>query len=61
MILVSRHSHELALWEDEGLEVLRGLGVLAPGVYIDHVQAGLVAVHRVQYHLHHFESLEAKH
>ena len=51
MILVSRHRHELALGEDEGLEVLRGAGVLAPGVDVDHVQAGLVAVHRVQYHL----------
>ena len=52
VILVSRHRHELALGEDEGLEVLRGAGVLAPGVDVDHVQAGLVAVHRVQYHLH---------
>ena len=47
MILVSRHRHELALREDEGLEVLRGLGILAPGVDVDHVQPRLVAVHRV--------------
>ena len=51
VILVSRHRHELALREDEGLEVLRSAGVLAPGVNVDHVQARLVAVHRIQYHL----------
>ena len=52
MVLVSGDSSELGLGEDEGLEVLRGAGVLAPGVDVDHVQAGLVAVLRVQYHLH---------
>ena len=48
MILVRGDRHELGLGEDEGLEVLGGAGVLAPGVDVDHVEARLVAVHRVE-------------
>ena len=45
MILICRHRHELCLWEDEGLEVLRGVVVLTGGVDVDHVEARLISVH----------------
>ena len=51
MVLVGGDRGELGLWEDEGLEVLGGGGVLAGGVNIDDVKPRLVAVHRVQDHL----------
>ena len=37
VILISRHCHELRLWEDEGLEVLRGIVVFPGRVDVDHV------------------------
>ena len=51
MILVRGDRHELGLGEDEGLEVLGCAGVLAAGVDVDHVEARLVAVHRVEDHV----------
>ena len=51
MVLVSGDSSELGLGEDEGAEVLGGVGLLPRGVDVDHVQARLVLVHRVQNHL----------
>ena len=51
MVLVGSDRGELGLWEDEGLEVLRGGGVLAGRVDVDDVKPRLVTVHRVQDHL----------
>ena len=48
MVLVRRDSHELGLWEGEGLEVLRLRGVLLPGAVVDDMEPRLVAMHRVQ-------------
>ena len=56
MVLVRRDGGELRLREDEGLELLRplvgsvGVGVVVVGAP-DEVEAGLVAVHRVEYHV----------
>ena len=56
MVLVRRDGGELRLREDEGLELLRplvgsvGVGVVVVGAP-DEVEPGLVAVHRVEYHV----------
>jgi hypothetical protein len=51
VVLVCGDRGELCLLECKGLELLSGRRrVLVPRV-VDHVQAGLVPVHRVQYHL----------
>jgi hypothetical protein len=52
VVLIGRHSRELGLREDEGLEVLLGVAsaVLAR-VHEDHVETGLVAVHGVEDYL----------
>ena len=51
MILVGCNRREPCLLEEEGLEVLRGGVELPPGRDVDHVEPGLVPVHRVQDHL----------
>jgi len=51
MVLVGGDGGELGLGEHKSLEVLLGVGQLATWRYVDHVQAGLVAVHRVKDHL----------
>ena len=51
VVLVGSDSRELGLREGEGLEVLRRLVVQPARIDVNDVEAGLVAVHRVQYHL----------
>lgn len=51
VVLVGRHGREFGLREDEGAKVLRLRGVLRPLVDVDDVEAGLVAVHGIQYDL----------
>ena len=51
MVLVGSDGGELGLREGEGLEVLLAVGHLAPRRDVDHMEARLVAVHRVQDHL----------
>ena len=51
MVLVGSDGGELGLREGEGLEVLLAVGHLAPRRAVDHMEARLVAVHRIQDHL----------
>ena len=51
MVLVGSDGGELGLREGEGLEVLLAVGHLAPRRDVDHMEARLVAVHRIQDHL----------
>ena len=45
VVLVSRDSSELGLWEDESAKVLRGRSLLPGWVDVDHMQPRLVLVH----------------
>lgn len=58
MILIGRDGRELRLWEDERAKVLCLRSVLGPLVDVDNVEAGLVAVHGIQYDLHRKSWLE---
>lgn len=49
VVLVSSDGNEACFWEGEGAEVTLGIAVaVAPRVHQHHMQAWLVAMHRVQ-------------
>ena len=51
VILVCCHCHELCLGKYESFKVFCAARVLTSGIDVDHMESGLVSMHRVQYHL----------